>query len=279
MIKQLIFTTALLLSLITVHAQKLYIKAGAGQMLPLAGQTFTVNNWAYNGTVTYGASTGKINSFDVKSASFAAGTQINAGIGLMVGKHAALELNGIFGVKPKSFSGTVGYPVDANTYRTETYVLTANAPILLNPSLMLKTEGPISLYTRLGLLLPLSADMKGEFHGTVSQTGYLPGTYSGEQDYKTKFSVGATGSAGISVQLPEGFNLWAEGTFSSLSLYIKQKTYTKYMVNDVDKLNDIPADTKNITYSSSENSGNGNLPTSTVPFSAVGINIGISLDF
>jgi hypothetical protein len=274
--KRLVFTCTLFAAAMAANAQKLYLKAGGGYMLPVGGQTIDVNGWPLNGEIGYNAATWEISSFNVKAASFAAGTQLNAGIGLMVSDHVGFELNGMLGLKSKVFSGTAGYPIDAYRYRSEKYSLKAEMPVLLNPSLVLKTGNKVSLYSRIGLLLPVACKMEGSFEGTYNVLGSLPGKYSGVQEYKTKMTLGTSGSIGMSVELVPDVNLWLEASFSSLSIYVKEKTYIEYEENGINSLDKIPAENRVVSFDASSSSSVSR-PTYTLPFSSAGFSAGLSL--
>jgi len=237
-----------------------YIRLGVGYGFP------------YTGDVT-GPTTGP---FGVKS--YTSGVNEVIGCGYMINKYIGIELNGAMFSPGKKYSYT-GYAVDS--VMQANYSIEANrniqSLILLMPGVTLQTGGKkLNLYSRLSLVLPISNKLTTDEAFTNSA-----GSYAQTYTVDMRFTAGASAAIGISYALAYHVNFWMELNAISLSPYTKQTTLVSSTLNGTDNLSSYTTQQKTGTYafSASYPAGTANppSPTSTRPFSNIGVQAGISL--
>ncbi len=275
--KSVLLLTALSALISVSHAQKVYVKVGIGHNIPVSGSAYFAYDNPINGKVTYNSITGAATDYDLKKSGVSSGMQAIAGAGIMFSKYVGIELNATIGFLQKKNEGLYAGPYN-NGYFSERNTTYAKAPLMLNPSLVLRTPGEkVSMYARAGFVLPLMARIKNEFNGTLSDiaTNY---NYEGEAIYKTYFSLGYSGAMGISVKASKKMNIWAEANLTSLSVFVKEREITAYYANGIDVLPRMSANDKMASYSRKYENSNTQMSYS-LPFSNAGVNAGVSFSF
>lgn len=276
--KKLFITTFLLASLHTQSIAQVYLKLGFGQGFTAAGQT-AVFEEPYNGTISYSQSTNKLSTFKVKNASFGSGSYLRGAVGYMFGKHVGAELGIQVALASKKWVGVQSFPLDGNTYDDISHSMYAKSGFILDPSIVLQTGNDFNLYTRIGLILPMSINVNDDFSDRRSDMLHTDQVFRGTYEYKTMFSLGYNAALGFSLHLVKGVSIWAEGYMNSLSLDIKERKLTRLEYNSQDVLAQQSASVKDLKFSKSSGTTSGALYTYSVPFSSVGFRVGLSVSF
>lgn len=255
-----------LLSMLTynAHADR-YIRFGLGYALPNASQTRDVDGFPYSGSAYIGPQ-GGFTDMEVKKASFGTGLWATLTTGHMITKNFGLEIGGVIGIAPKSYTVQINY---ANGYQE--YTQQAKTPVFITPTMLLQTGNKVRVYLKSGLVLPLSSKMSAKYSERQG-ADYI----TAAQTISSKFNIGFTGALGMKVNILKGVDFWADANVTSLSLYVKKVDLTSYQYNGMNVLNYIA--NKSTSYSNNMN-GASELATYSYPFSTIGMNIGLSFNF
>ncbi|HXS35283.1 MAG TPA: outer membrane beta-barrel protein [Flavipsychrobacter sp.] len=269
----------------------LFLRVGLGYAFPQAGQTMDVNSNPYAAKINY-SNFGSSYSFSLKKASFSAGLQGIAGVGYMVNQHIGFLVDAAIGIAPKKYTTTVdSLEIQANP-ANETVTQQTQTPVFVIPALLLQTGGThYNLYVRAGIVLPAKSKViahiddqllsPATFTSPISDSNV--NTINRTLETKSSFSLGFSGAAGVSYNINDQFKLWGEISFVSLSLYTKETDLTEFSVNGSNMLFNVPRSELSTKYGKSGNTvptnSIGTVPAYSIPFSNVGINIGVSYHF
>jgi hypothetical protein len=276
--RKTLFTLVILFVSMAAHAQKWYGKVGFGFAIPQAAQTLDVTGSIYSGNATYNPANDSIASFSIKKASFSSGFKGVIGAGYHVNNHFALELYADLGIS------TTNYNAEQDNVKSPNGAYLANDkitqksqfPIMLIPAMVFKTDKPkLNMYGRLGLVLPLKNQVKVDLTSNI-----ISATFDNEEiagTLKTRFNIGFTGAGGVSYLVAKGVNMWAEVSFMSLSLFAKEMKITSHTSTQSQPISTLLPGTV-ISYGFSGQAGATQQPTFSLPYSNMGINIGISFE-
>ncbi|RYD54626.1 MAG: hypothetical protein EOP56_18725 [Sphingobacteriales bacterium] len=278
-----LFFTALTLSLCAsaAQAQKLYVRGMLGFAVANAGQTTDDTRSPHSGSMLYTApSTGAtpvLTSFKLKSVSFNTGIQTSLALGYMFNNNVGVELGADIGIAHIEHEGQITAPSSNSSAYTVTqfYSQYVKNPIILTPALCLQSGGKkINIYTRAGLAVPVRSNITTEIGQITTATG-TNSSRSINLGYTTTtaFSLGFSGAAGVKYAVNSKLQLGAEISAVSLSLYLDKLEFTSYSENGVDLFSRLPEESKRISYGKS--GGSGVEPTYSVPFSNVGLKVGV----
>jgi hypothetical protein len=257
-----------------------YIRIGAGYGFVHAGR-MEMNGRNINGSES---STGTAYSLGLKPASFGSGACADLAGGYMITRHIGLELgvHAIVAPTKYTFSGLVPGFGNTRTYISNTY---AELPVYIIPALVLTTGKTLQLYTRVGIVLPVSDKLHNDEtrsgNALIGQTEEVFTT-----DLKQRFCMGLQGAAGLAYVLNRHLSIWGEATGISRDAYTKRGTLTGYTEDGVDKLGTYTTSQKvtfyefnyNVTYPA-QASEPEKQPTFSVPFSSIGMSFGIKYAF
>lgn len=259
-----------------INAQELSFRLGLGYAFPTASQTLDASGLPYSGNVTYSsANTGDKQSIGMKKASFGSGLKVAGGVQYMFTKNigAAVDIN-IGVVNPKYVLQTTNdVSVQKNEVSDNTYTRYAKAPVLLTPSFVLQSGGDIlNVYTRAGIVLPLSVQIISEEHDNYQNV-------AGDEEQlnktiKTQFNLGFSGAIGVSYRTSENFSLWAEGNLVSLSIYPKEAEITLHTYNGAATAAQPPTGSKIPYVTNGTPSNDYNNTSFSIPFSSIGFMVG-----
>jgi hypothetical protein len=283
--KNLLFISILTVCTNTLYAQTgLYLRAGVGYAIPNAGQTVSSDGTPFNGSINNLAHTSTPVTYDVKKASFAAGFNGALGIGYMFTSHLGVEFGFSAVLAPREFAAddsNVVNPAGADYYDIVHIKRHATLPFFLTPSLVYVTGGKkLSGYARGGIVLPLSMKLE-EQYTYVDQYGM-----SEDMKLETtcKFGAGFSGAMGVSYKFDKNISVWLEANVLSLSAYAKESKVTEHTSNGITTTITPPAGTTikysnngSYNYIGSTTTVSTNRPTYSIPFSNVGLSIGISV--
>jgi opacity protein-like surface antigen len=268
----------LLLSLLLVagcfgvaSAQGLFIRVGGGYNLginqALIGQ---------NATMTTSTS-GEIVKLENVYGSHGQGINLGLRVGYMFSENvgADLGLNYILGAK-YSFTDKTTTPTSVDETKDERWANT----LLINPCMVLSTSQKemISAYTRFGIAIGMPSVMA---KGTQTSPGI---TREDEREVSMAVGLGFTGALGVDIHFGDRFGVYGELNLLSMSSKANSVEITKYTLNGKDRLNDIPADDRKFNYVDEIETKPGETPKDqlrafTIPFSALGINVGLKIRF
>ncbi len=257
----------------TKHVKKeVYFRLGIGYNMPAAAVRNTYN-MPINGSMTYNDY--GLADYDIKKASFSAGLQGNAAIGIMLNKNIGFELNNIVGIVPVKYTATVQYPDNGYTI-TEQHTKHTKGMFLMVPSIVLQHGNKVQLYMRAGVVLPVLTSMENQF----AYKAYYSGTaqnISGSETIKHKFNAGFNGAVGMKGEITKGLTGWVEFNYLSLMLNTKKAELEEYYVNGQNVTNRVSNPTRQ--YSPTSANANTTSPTIVYPFSSMGLHLGISFTF
>ena len=272
------FTLVILFLSTVVHAQKWYGKVGFGFAIPQAAQTLDVTGNIFSGNATYNPANDSVQSFSIKKASFSSGFKGIIGGGYRVNNHFALELYADLGIATTNYSAEEDNVKSPNGAYLANDKITQKAqfPIMLIPAMVFKTDKPkLNMYGRIGLVLPVKNQVKVDLLSNI-----ISATFDNEEivgTLKTRFTMGFTGAGGVSYIVAKGVNAWAEISFMSLSLFAKEMTINSHTSTQSQPIATLLPGSK-ITYGFSGQAGATQQPTFSLPYSNMGVNIGISFD-
>lgn len=253
-----------------------YLRAGAGYAMPMAGQTLDGGANPYSGTRSN--STYSI-AYNMKNVSFSSGSGVELGFGYLFNDHVGVQLDGSLGLANKKYSFSDKNVNVGSGYQGDiTITMQAKSALLVMPGLVLQTgnSSACNLYTRFGAALPLSSGIANEESIYVPSASVIEKVSS---KVTSSFSLGLAAAAGIQYKIGENSTLWAEVNMLSMSLLIKEVTYTTASINGVTYPLDTLGIPHSIKYSKNAviDSTYSNLPAYSLPFSNVGFHVGITV--
>ncbi len=281
----LLFIVIMQVSADNVQAQAsgLYIKAGGGLGVALAGQTLDNNNIPFYGNITYLPNNPTtVDAFDVKKASFSSGVQALAAVGYMFSENIGVEIvvNGVlasskYDVYEYNAINPAGTDIGTNHLTRQ-----VSFPLFITPSLVY-TSGSTDIdgnlkkftaYARGGIVLPVITKMVEE-----QQYNY---TTTGEDEYireetKMKFGVGFSGAMGIRYNASPNLSVWLECNMMALSLYAKQTTVTDHTLDENPSTRNPVAGTVIKYTNTGSYTAYQQEPVYSVPFSNLGVAVGV----
>ena len=273
----------LLLALLAItaitYAQGLYYRVGLGYAIPNAGQLNDGNGYPYNGTI--GNANSSLQTYKINNASFSSGVQSSIAAGYMFNKNAGFDLAIGSVLAAKKYTFTAGNVSVGGISSDFSQVQQVKAPMFLIPSAVLQTEaGNMDFYLRVGVVLPLRTRFtQDQIITNLPGTGALT-TNDFTFEIKNNFALGFAAAAGLKYKMNGRTSLWGELGFMSLSVTAKQGNLVAATQNGQQIDLDYVSGAKVVNYSKSVvvDSTGTQLPTFSIPFSNVGIHIGLSYD-
>lgn len=269
------------------RAQQPYLRGGIGWAVPFLSQTVTGDGALYAGAITTQQAPAGANAtqYSLQRASFGAGGSATVAAGTFLTEHLGIELAAHIGLFNRVFTYTATDADEFGASLTRTVETGAERPIVLCPSLVLRTGGDgIKPYGRVGPVLPLHTarvvDITEEFRTPASFRNY---TITAQAIESSRFSVGIAAAIGVSVPLWAHTSFFAECSATALQLYIRKRAYTSFFYNAEDLTDAIPESQRttwyemNYTDNGATPTGNTVRPAYSVPYSALGVVAGVSL--
>jgi len=273
------------------YSQGFYLKVGLGYAGAIGSQSmydtpipFNGFPTGYNGTRNNTAST---EEYSIKGVSMGAGTLGTLGVGYMFTENIGVQLDAGLSFSSKKYtfndlnvglSTGSGGSIPGNIMTTQQ----ANSPFLLMPSLVLQSGDEVKLYTRVGLVLPMSASISQ--HQVVSNAPGTGALVFDDYDWtlKTSFSAGFSAAVGVKYAINDRMSVWGEVSFISLSVYAKEQDLNGITETSQGVSQAYPASaygySPTIKFSKNAvvDSSLANMPTYSIPFSNIGVNIGFA---
>ena len=274
---------ALVCSSISAQEKGFYLRGGLGYNFPVAGQMYDNSGFPFNGSYTSSSAQGDV--YDVKNASFSSGLHGQLGLGYMFNKYLGIQLDMSIGLANTKYTGSENNIVIQDTMHGNVSITQyASTPVLLMPSIVLQNGGSVfNVYARAGVAVPLNTKLTQEV--AVSN---LPGSGAIETDVytyqlKNSFAIGFTGAMGLQYNTSERIGFWAEINMLSMSLNPRESDLKSITVNGAPyPLSAISPSQLTIQYSKSitvSPGTNNQQPTYSIPFSNVGIHLGMTIKF
>jgi len=268
------------------YQAKWYTNLGLGYAFPHAGQVFSFLGYPYSGNATYINNGSALASYTNKKASLSAGIQGSVGVGYMLNEHLGIELNAAFGLANADYKYIASGTSLSSTLADLTIEQYAKSPAYLIPGIILQTgKWDNKLYMRAGLVLPLNTKViitQTEFYnGTVGPNGMANELDVYKLELSNAFAIGLTSSLGYSHNIFDHLKIWAEASLLSLSVYPSEIKYTAASTNgQAYNVSNAPVTKFGLNGSGVYPSQNiGTQQTDGLPFSHLGINIGVSYGF
>lgn len=297
--KKLLFLSAVASMLaITVNAQKFYLKAGGGYILPSSGSAY--NNADPNGLTSIQPSTSIAISADgstatVKSLNGSLGTGCKFGLagGYQFTKNIAAELAVNYFDGDKILIGKYSSPL-ANQ-KEVAYVKGFD----ISPTIVLRANAKmIDPYVRAGLIFTGPGNLwirtyVDEPNGGGAGTAIA---VRAKTKVDSRFSVGILSAAGVNINLGKRFSIFSEAEYKAFSITSKSAAITDYTTSAInngvkqnvagEQLSDLPVYQMNFVFSNTfQQPANTTtidltqpriLPTQKVNMSGIGLNIGVT---
>lgn len=268
------------------HLDKWYANLGLGYAFPHAGQVFSFLGYPYSGNATYTNNGTAFASFSNKKASLSTGMQGTIGAGYMFNEHFGVELNAGFGLSSTHYKYTASGVSISSALADLTIEQYAQSPVYLMPGIILQTgKRDNKLYMRAGLVLPLNTKVtltQTEFYkGTVGPNGLANELDEYKLQMTSAFSIGLTSALGYSHYVTSHLKVWGEVSLLSLSVYPSEIKLTAFAVNgQAENVSSVDPTKFGLNSTGVYPSQNiGTQQTDGLPFSHIGINIGVSYGF
>jgi hypothetical protein len=264
---------------------RFYTRMGFGYAFPQAAQTLDMFGEPYSGSASLTNNGNLISNYSIDKASLSSGVQGGLALGYMFNSHLGIELGiqaGLANTK-YSFSET-GLSYQSTYIYNESFTQYAQFPLYLTPAIVLQTDiKSFTVYCRAGLVLPLNPSViyneVDNFVGAGPNGNNEVDKYSVE--ITSPFTLGFTGALGVSKEVYPHVSVWLESSLMSLSLFPDKVTYLNYYINGVNQVQGtsqfIPFGFGGTNVNPSTQSGTQQ--TSMLPFSNLGIHVGVQYAF
>lgn len=250
-----------------------YVRLGVGYNIPVAGQRSGYGIMPYNGTMQLGDN-GPL-TFDLKNASFSAGTYGNLAIGAIFSKNIGFEVNTLLNINATKYTGNLEY-TEAGYLVKERYTNKKVNNIFINPAIVLETGKKVKAFMRTGIIIPVLSRMENDFYHEEN-ANQVQMTISGSEKVKHRFNIGVSGAAGLKLHVGSGVMVLLEANYTSLTLDVKSTELISYYYNRQNVLKYISNTGK--SYGANSRNGTGVSPTSAHPYSSAGLNLGVEFTF
>lgn len=258
----------------------LYINAGGGYGISIASNS--------SASSTDYSSNGSTNSYKISngSGSFGKGLQFGATVGYMVSENIGAELNIGYLIGGKStITQKTAYSNTSNSYED---IISGNM-LRMTPGLRFSVgKDKLKPYMRFGLVIGMASKIKDVYTTTsIDKPFNNPVVSVQELSLTGGISLGFSTGLGVNYKLSEKLGIFAELGLISQAWAPNKGTITKSTVNGFDNIALLTPSQKEINfvnnYSETIGYQNPSLPSqalkTSMPFSSVGLNIGVQLSF
>lgn len=274
-------------------AQSIYFRGGLGYAAAQGGQVYRpIYIYAYRrrylASGNYSSNIIDPNAasenFKLNKGSMSSGVKGTLALGIMLTEHIGVELDADIGITTQEQEFVFD---DKYEQSTENLVVIqhAKSPVFLSPALVVQSGGKINVYARGGITIPVKTTIEETYNYT--EDTYNPATQmvvrtdsrNITQEYRMRLNPGFSGAVGAQFKLIKNMTFFAEVNMLSMTLYYKQSEITKAVVNGENVLPFL-SPTEKITKYEYEGFVNGTdnvAPTTAVPFSNIGVSVGVVL--
>ena len=203
------------------------------------------------------------------------------------------NVEGAFGYKIQEYFGVelgISY-LNGSTFETKQTFTNGNfnsttvsgKMLKIIPSIVINAGyDKINPYAKMGLVIGTNGQVIEEFNQRTSATQ----TKNTILKKEGGIDIGFKTSLGVLYSVNKKISLFGEANLTSLTFTPKKGSFTKYYIDGIDKLSTLNVNSREIEYVESGTSGlpvNSNEPQKTLtrrlPFSSLGINLGIQYNF
>lgn len=280
--KVILSTMMLALAASTVNGQDktkkndggMYLRVGVGYAFPQAGDF--LSGTESNTPTTY--------TVDMKKGSYSSGFNAALAAGYMFNRNIGVELAVGAGIANKKY--TMEYDNTASGDYHETMTTYAKMPIMIMPSIVLSTgHTELEAYTRVGLAINVAGKFISEYEG-IDRSGATDDIMKMTTEYKPNIGIGIQGAFGVKYHVSDMLGIYLELNGLSMTSYMKSSEVTMYENNGINELGllsihatqtEYSADYTE-TFSSSTPSTPSQAPAMSVPFSNLGLGIGVTIN-
>lgn len=254
----------------SISAQGLFIRAGVGYNVgidkSLIGRKIVAVTSANSETHT---------KVDNVNGSYGQGVYLGARIGYMFGKYIGADV-GVHYILGQVYELSLK-ETDVATFKEALSNASANT-WLINPAVVLciRQDKILSPYLRAGLAFGIPTVT---ITSKSSEGSFAYNRVESELRVNTDPGIGFTGTAGIDVHLGKMLGIYGEMNLLAMNVKARSAEYTKYEVNDENRMNDLPDKTIHYSDQSSQKGNNELNFAETNSFSAIGFNIGLKVRF
>jgi opacity protein-like surface antigen len=275
---------------------KVYIRGGVGYSFGAGKMTVPIvedgNGIILGYDITMVPSTEGTTTTVTNSAfSLGKGIDLDLGFGYMVNPYVGFELGAryLIGLN-NTFEVNYTYKSDGKTTSTGTTTTkVAHSSFALVPALRIVAPvgETVSLYSRLGVSLPLYSKAALEIEGT-SKANDEQYSYLRSADVTSYFKLGFSTALGVDIALSRSIALFGEVNMLATSFETKKSTLTKVTSNGDDELAEMDVRNKETEYqheytSKSDDKTVDSSPkqevSTTYPASSVGVTVGLIIKF
>lgn len=274
-----VFFCTPLISFAQFGVSTFYLRASGGYSFPFSGAT-EMQGLGIEGSEYSNAT---MAAYSRKNVSYGQGANARVAVGFSASRNFAFEVS-----LHRVFSPTFLYTDQYENVPTKTeYAYSTQASNLYYaiPSVTVHSDGPFMVYARAGLALPLKSVISREITGTSTVAG-ATSKMSLAQDLSLKFTPGFEGACGVMLPLSWSVRLFGEMNVISHNPQARQLETTSYKVGGADVVDNMSTNEKVTVYSrdleysfSTSKDEPKQATTFSVPFSSMGINVGIVYGF
>jgi opacity protein-like surface antigen len=251
----LLLALCLILGTTAGFAQGFYVSVNAGYGLGAGTQTIGTNH----------TSTATATSSEGVYGSLGEGFKFGASAGYMFNENFGVELGFSYWLG-KSFESTYKTPDMTQTSKWSSWGIVAVPSVVISANLK-----PVNPYARFGLVLGL-LNPKDEV-GRVENGNNMDAA----TEDRGGLAVGFAGALGIVVPTGGAVDFFAEAVLHSVTCSPSKYEITKYIINGVDQLSNLPR--KEIDYKESITSADQYVTTAVRrPYSSIGLAVGVRIN-
>lgn len=274
-------------------AQSIYFRGGLGYAAAQGGQVYSpIYSSAFRRLYLASGSYSSNNidpnnaseSFKLNKGSMSSGVKGTLALGIMLTEHIGVELGADIGITTQ----TQEFVLADEEVQIQTSLVVkqkAQMPVFLTPALIVQSGGKINVYARGGVTIPVKTTIEETYEYTedtynpATQQIVRTGRLSIAEEYNMRLSLGFSGAVGAQFSLSKNMSFFAEVNMLSMTLYYKQSEITKAIDEGVNIL-PVLSPTQRTTKYEFDGFVNGTdniSPTSAVPFSNIGVSVGVVL--
>jgi opacity protein-like surface antigen len=301
-----------------LHAQKLYVSAGAGYGLSIIKNTTNIDQLRISSGTDYITwdGTNTVESFtnyskdEVKlikgTGSYGKGFQAGVTVGYMINDYLGAEVNVsyLFGSEiQKSKSTTIRQSIDIYTdlvnplndsvkLYTSSDIINGNSKasmIRLIPGIRITIpDWKVKPYIRLGLVIGLATKIESNTIYSFTATNVLNDNSEISYKYTGGTSIGFAGGLGASIEVIKNLSVYADAGIITQTWCPKKSVMTKCNNNGVDILDQFPVVEKETEFVNGYTNDfstpyDNTIPTKATkvsfPFSTIGFSVGLTYSF
>lgn len=258
---------------ITPKESKFYVSVQGGYNLPMAQQNGVLG--VYNETDLTNGDT----RYEYKSMSLGKGFNAGINVGYMFTKNIGAEIGANY-LMGSEYTGTYKDETDP----TYSYSQKVSAKMIqIKPAAVFRVNyDKISPYAKVGLVIGLGSKIKSNENWQDTSNGY---NSERSWEYNKGIAFGMHGAIGAEFAINDMIGIFGEITGTGLTYAPEKGKMTSRSINGVDQMPNYPTRTKEIDFQDGSfvDDGGNNVARKEakqyMPFSSIGLNIGVRFKF